>query len=138
MSKLLATGAAALVSSNGKSKNLVASSNLIKKYIEDLCRSGKAAVENAPAEHKKLLLDCIINASNSTQALLRLKKSQENGYPIPKQELQDSAKNVAIAVSSIVNSASSLIPEGYVDEHDPNVVAERELLQAALDIEGIN
>jgi len=49
--------------------------------------------------------------------------------------IQSSAKAVALAVSEIVGASANLIPEGYVDMTDPNVVAERELLRAAAMIE---
>lgn len=60
--------------------------------------------------------------------------SPETGQP-SKISVQIAAKAVALAVSEIVGASSNLIPTGYVDMSDPNVVAERELLAAATMIE---
>ena len=38
-------------------------------------------------------------------------------------------------MKEVVKEASGLVPDGYVDPNDPNVIAERELLSAANSIE---
>ncbi|KAI8805967.1 I/LWEQ domain-containing protein [Cladochytrium replicatum] len=50
---------------------------------------------------------------------------------------REAAKAVVNSVYEIVSSTSDLIPSGYADPEDPNVVAERELLNAANDIEAV-
>ena len=140
LAKLLATAAASIVTlsgKEGKQDEMVASSNLIKKQIQDLCRAGKAVTANAPEDHKDQMIEAVSKSSISTQALLKLiKQSREGGdMALIKLHIQAAAKTVALAVSEIVGASSNLIPAGYVDMSDPNVVAERELLAAASSIE---
>lgn len=49
--------------------------------------------------------------------------------------MQASAKDIATSVNLVVEACGDLIPGGYVDPNDPNVIAERELLAAASSIE---
>ncbi|KAJ3195929.1 Talin-1 [Irineochytrium annulatum] len=136
LAKQLATTAAALVSaSSGKQDELVAASNSIRKQVADLSRAGKAATDKAPEDKKLGVMDSIKTAASSIKGLLAsVKTSQGNGGD-SKQLLQNAARSVAMAVNDVVTSAEALIPGGYVDPKDPNVIAERELLNAASAIE---
>ncbi|KAI8824903.1 uncharacterized protein EV422DRAFT_576151 [Fimicolochytrium jonesii] len=135
--KLLATAAAALVSAaSGKQEDIVASANAIKKQMEDLIRSAKAATEKAPPEQKGQMVDAVRKAGDAVKNLLaRLKTQQEHNNPDNKTKVQMAAKDVALSVNAIVTAASALLPAGYVDANDPNVIAERELLAAAASID---
>ncbi|KAJ3281672.1 Talin-1 [Borealophlyctis nickersoniae] len=138
LAKQLASAAAALVASaNGKQDEVVAASNAIKKQVGDLVRAAKAATEKAPAEQKAQMTDAVKRAATAVKYLLgRIKALQESNTPANKVNVQAGAKEVAQSVNAILAAAGSLIPGGYVDPNDPNVVAERELLAAANSIEG--
>ncbi|KAI8906214.1 hypothetical protein DFJ77DRAFT_477968 [Powellomyces hirtus] len=135
--KQLATAAASLVSASSRmQEELVAAANAIKKQLEDLIRCAKAATEKAPQEQRAPLIDAVKNAGLAVKGLLgRIKIQQETNTPETKTAVQLSAKEVALSVNAIVQTASALLPAGYVDVNDPNVIAERELLAAAASIE---
>ncbi|KAJ3182603.1 Talin-1 [Gaertneriomyces sp. JEL0708] len=135
--KLLATAAASLVSAaSGKQEELVAAANAVKKQMQDLARAGKAATEKAPEEKKSAMIEATTQAGKAVKGLLnRVKALQESNTPENKSAVQASAKDIAMSVNAIVRAAESLIPGGYVDPNDPNVVAERELLAAAASID---
>ncbi|KAJ3091552.1 Talin-1, partial [Quaeritorhiza haematococci] len=142
LAKQLATAAASLVSttagssSGGKQDELVAAAAAVKKQADDLARAGKAATEKAPPAKKQEMVQAVVKAISATKNLLaRMKLVQENNTPTSKAGVQSAAKDVATAVSEIVGVTTSLIPGGYVDPNDPNVIAERELLAAAASIE---
>jgi hypothetical protein len=106
--------------------------------VLDLCRAGKAATTNAPTEEREEMYEAVTKSCRASQALLHaMKESRNVGVDEAGNKLliQSSAKAVALAVSEIVGASANLIPAGYIDMSDPNVVAERELLQAASMIE---
>ncbi|KAJ3168398.1 Talin-1 [Geranomyces variabilis] len=135
--KQLATAAASLVSASSRAQEeLVAAANAIKKQLEDLVRAAKAATEKAPAEQKAPVIEAVQKAGLAVKGLLyRIKTQQEFSTPENKTNVQVGAKEVAMSVNTVVNAASALLPAGYVDVNDPNVIAERELLAAAASIE---
>ncbi|KAJ3159120.1 Talin-1 [Geranomyces michiganensis] len=135
--KQLATAAANLVSASSRAQDeLVSAANAIKKQLEDLVRAAKAATEKAPAEQKAPVIDAVQKAGLAVKSLLsRIKVQQEFNTSENKTNVQVGAKDVAMSVNSVVNAASALLPAGYVDVNDPNVIAERELLAAAASIE---
>ncbi|KAI9103042.1 hypothetical protein DFS34DRAFT_671082 [Phlyctochytrium arcticum] len=135
--KLLATAAASLVAaSNGKQEEIVTSANALKKQAEDLFRSSKAAIEKAPPEQKEMMIEAVKRAGQAVKSLLtKIKALQENSTSQNKANVQVGAKEIAMAVNGVVQAAGALIPSGYVDPNDPNVIAERELLAAASSIE---
>ncbi|KAJ3037472.1 Talin-1, partial [Rhizophlyctis rosea] len=137
LAKQLASAAAALVaSSSGKQDEVVAASNAIRKQIADLVRAAKAATDKAPEEQKAQMTAAVQKAAEAVKFLLsRIKVLQESNTPQNKAAVQMGAKDVAQSVNAIVAAAGMLIPGGYVDPNDPNVVAERELLAAANAIE---
>jgi talin len=141
--KMLATGAANLVTVSGKrtakQDELIAAANVVKKQVLDLCRAGKAVTKNAPKEEREEMFEAVSKSCRASQALLHAMKESRSPNVDDQQNkllIQSSAKAVALAVSEIVGASANLIPAGYVDMNDPNVVAERELLQAASMIEG--
>jgi talin len=96
-----------------------------------------AAIADAPKDKQAQMLGA---GRSAAQALIQLLAGvKENALagatPASKAKVQATAKTVADAVNRIVEAASSLVPAGYVDPNDPNVVAERELLAAAASIE---
>lgn len=103
-----------------------------------MCRAGKAATGNAPTEEREEMIESVTKTSKACQALLHALKESKNpevDAQENKQLIHSSAKAVALAVSEVVGASANLLPSGYVDMSDPNVVAERELLQAAAMVE---
>lgn len=135
--KQLATAAAALVAaSNGNQDELVSTANALRKQFADLIRAAKAATEKAPEEHKADMLKSIFASTEAVRNLLSsIKESKTTTNPDSKQKMQVAAKDITVSVNHVVQAANKLIPSGYVDVNDPNVVAERELLSAAAFIE---
>nr|KAJ3421186.1 Talin-1 [Polyrhizophydium stewartii] len=137
--KQLAATAASVVASasaSGKQDSLVTSAGDLRKVVEDLARAGKAATELAPDDKKREMINAIVGLTASCQALLASAKTvQASHTPESKQQLQASTKAVTASVTEVVSAAGKLVPDGYVDPNDPNVVAERELLTAASAIE---
>ncbi|KAJ3121843.1 Talin-1 [Nowakowskiella sp. JEL0407] len=139
LAKLLATAAASIVSSShGKQDELVALANAIRKQVEDLARAAKAATEQAPDDKKKNIIRSVEKAAVATKNLiLKIKSVQEDNSTDNKQAIHEASRGVISAVNLVVQSTTELIPTGYVDQNDPDVVAERELLSAASAIESI-
>ncbi|KAJ3220116.1 Talin-1 [Dinochytrium kinnereticum] len=137
LAKQLATTAATLVSSaGGKQDEIVAAANAVRKQVGDLARAGKAAIDKAPEEKRMEMIQAVKRAAMSIKGLLtRVKFVIESNSPANKSNLQTSAREVVVAINEVVTSAEVLIPGGYVDPNDPNVIAERELLNAAAAIE---
>ena len=107
--------------------------NLIKNDVENLCRAGKATSANAPDEIKVLTIDTVKSVILECTALIQeIKRSLENNT---RPQLQSHATKIKAAVGKLVDVAGKLVPEGYVDPNNPNVIAERELLSAAIAIE---
>lgn len=77
----------------------------------------------------KLVSNAAVNLFNKTRINLESASNES------KSAIQVAAKDIAISVNGIVEAAGELIPGGYVDPNDPNVIAERELLAAASSIE---
>jgi len=138
LAKCLASAAGALftTSSSGKQDELVAAANKIKMAVCDMLRAGKAAIANAPEEKKEPMIKALKESADASKDLLQCtKQNLENENAESKAAILESSKGIASAVNNVVNAASDLIPGGYVDPNDPNVIAERELLSAANAIE---
>lgn len=136
--KQVASTAAALVtaSNSANQDEVINASGEARKGIEALLRAGKAATQNAPADKKADMHSSVKGSAQATKDLLeKLKVLQQQNTPANKAEVQKAAKAVAETVGVVVTSAGGLIPTGYVDPNDPNVIAERELLAAANSIE---
>ncbi|KAJ3025177.1 UNVERIFIED_CONTAM: Talin-1 [Siphonaria sp. JEL0065] len=131
IAKLLVTTSASLVSAGqqGKQDDLVTKAVSIRKEVEDLVRAGKAATEKAPPENKQPVVASIKGAALATKAVLVAMKTGNSGT------IQTASKSLAVSLNAVISSAQLLIPTGYVDPNDPNVIAERELLSAASAIE---
>jgi len=138
LAKCLASAAGALftTSSSGKQDELVSAANKIKTSVCDMLRAGKAAIANAPEEKKDPMIKALKESADASKDLLQCtKRNLENENSESKAAILESSKGIASAVNNVVNAASDLIPGGYVDPNDPNVIAERELLSAANAIE---
>jgi len=135
--KAVAASAAQLVTaSNGSQDDVIQAAGAARSTIEDLLRAGKAATANAPKEKQDQMQNAVRTAAQAMGGLLNNMKSLQSAQtPENKSQVQKAAKNVAEAVNKVVEAAGSLIPTGYVDPNDPNVIAERELLAAANSIE---
>ena len=133
----VATAAAQLVASSGGNQELIIlATNKLKKTLEDLLRAGKAATEKAPEDSKKLVRKAVEAAAIAAQGLLEgVARLQEKGSAENKAALQTSTKEIVGVINDVVTAVGKLIPGGYVDPNDPNVIAERELLAAASSIE---
>ena len=133
--QLVASAAAALVTSTSQEEVINASGNA-RKHVEDLLRTSKAALANAPKEKRAAIDSACAKSAEMVVSLLKTVKAQQtSSTPATKAEVQKSAKVVAESVNKVVEAANQLVPTGYVDPNDPNVIAERELLAAASSIE---
>ena len=96
-----------------------------------------AATADAPKDKQVQMMSAARSAAQSLTMLLGGIKENVSTTPTAasKAKVQASAKAVADSVNKIVEVASALVPSGYVDPNDPNVIAERELLAAANSIE---
>ncbi|KAH6575177.1 hypothetical protein BASA50_007534 [Batrachochytrium salamandrivorans] len=139
LARSLAGAAAAVIGSatiSSKSDSLVTLTMNLRKIIQDLARTGKAAIDKAPDDKKVEVITAITHASNACRDLIvGVKDIQTGSTSDAKMQLQLGAKAVTVAVTEVVSASGKLVPDGYVDSKDPNVVAERELLSAANAIE---
>jgi len=136
--KQVAATAASLVTASNSSNqdDVINAAGEARKGVENLLRVGKAATANAPKDKQQDMHQSVKSSAASTKDLLeKLKILQEKNTPANKAEIQKAAKAVAETVAGVVKSAGGLIPTGYIDPNDPNVIAERELLAAASSIE---
>ncbi|KAJ1339298.1 hypothetical protein BSLG_006065 [Batrachochytrium salamandrivorans] len=106
------------------------------KVINELARAGKLL----PIEHlKKTKLKLQGNYSccgNTCKDLIVCVKTIHAGSTADaKCNCKPITKNVTTAVTEVVSAAGKLVPGGYVDPNDPNVITERKLLSAAIAIE---
>ncbi|RKO99778.1 hypothetical protein CXG81DRAFT_4250, partial [Caulochytrium protostelioides] len=136
LAKQLASSAANLLVAAHKQDDFIAACNAIKKQLFDLARAGKASTDQAPAESKAAMSNAVMGVGQAIKDLLdKVRAGQQTNTPAVKAQIQTAAKGLTVAVNEVVNAASSLVPTGYIDSSDPNVIAERELLAAAVSIE---
>jgi talin len=136
LAKQIAGATASLVSGNSNSEDVSVALNKLSANIQDITRAGKAAVNGAPEAQRKEMVDAVIKLATSCKQLVKY-STEECALPLleKKKQLNVSVKAVSTSVTEVVKAASSLVPAGYVDPNDPNVIAERELLSAANSIE---
>jgi talin len=67
--------------------------------------------------------------------LIKESRQQSSDSQSHKPQIQSAAKLVVSGVSQIVGAASNLIPAGYVDPNDPDIIAEKELMNAIASID---
>ncbi|KAJ3335668.1 Talin-1 [Gonapodya sp. JEL0774] len=136
--KQFARAAAHLVAvvSSGQSENVHIAAG---RYCKDLCHlieSTKASVNGAPSNvHAEISEKVQIVAQSAIHLVEKVSKVLSSPSLKHKQELNAAAKQVASSVNIMVDATQQLVPEGYVDPNDPNIIAERELLSAAHAIE---
>ncbi|CAF0748960.1 unnamed protein product [Brachionus calyciflorus] len=126
-----------------RQEDIIQAANLGRKAVSDLLFVSRAfALDNSNTD--KDLLDCQqevlnvgINCSTQYKELLEFIQTifnkTTNGDD--KQNLVIYSKNVANSVSEILQLAECLKGSDWVDPEDPTVIAENELLNAALAIE---
>ncbi len=131
------TAKLATVASRGdpNDREAIEATKEIKQMLLDLIRASKASADNAPPEKKQEMHDTVGQVSNMVQSMLIKMKEAPTDATSTKEELTRMAKQVADNVTSVVDTANELASAGYVDENDPQHVAERELLAAAGSIE---
>eukprot|EP00842_Homolaphlyctis_polyrhiza_P001624 jgi/Hompol1/2462/HPOL_006008-RA len=134
--QLAVSAAAVVTAAMGKQDTLVTAANDFKKRVDDLVRAGKAAVQHAPDDQQIAIINSVGSTAIACKKLISCAKTiQQTHTAESKQRLQTCAKDVTVSVTNVVNAAGKLVPDGYVDTSDPNVIAERELQTAARAIE---
>jgi talin len=127
-----------LVGIVGSPNEIVAAAlNQAKGDIAKLCRAGKAAIANAPIVVGTKTIEAISSVCLATADVMeKIELSLASGHHSRfNAELQNDVKAITTAIKGVVEASAELVPDGYVDPNDPNVIAERELLSAANAIE---
>ena len=137
IARQLAGSAAVVVSmATSKQEGLVDACHQFKSNIKDLLKAGKAATQSAPEEEKSEILTAMVKVAVVSKGVIAsVKAMQDQNSSEAKKQIQASTKEMSTAVKEVVDAAEKLIPEGYIDMNDPNVIAERELLMATASIE---
>ncbi|KAG1695569.1 Talin-1 [Nymphon striatum] len=133
----LATAKAVAAGNSGKQDDIIVASNMGRKAIFDLLTISKGAAYSAEVREIKIKTmtagaDCATRYRELLQMVhsVILKPTSEG-----KLNLVSMSRNIAQAVTEIVNAAESLKGEDWVDPDDPTVIAENELLGAAASID---
>lgn len=127
LAKQIGQATLALSNNSGSKEGLVTNATTLRKLFEDISRVTIAAIEGAPPQARTDVKGAISNLGSSVLELLnQLKRPGAN-----KTDIQDANKTVGSSVTTVCDSVSRLTPTGYFDKNDPNVVAERELMQTA-------
>ena len=100
-----------------------------KQHQETSSKTFCAQQRPRPTRHLKNTRNQLHSAATAAaravvQLLESIKAVRGSNTPGNKTSVQQAAKSVAGAVAEVVNAASVLIPGGYVDQSDPNVIAE--------------
>ena len=99
--------------------------------VENLAQAGKALAFNAPEQAKKTVID---NISNVCQHVIMLGKNIQSfreGDIDALGPMKDVSRAIGNLIAGMVKMVSGMVPEGYEDPNDANIIAERELLEAA-------
>eukprot|EP00835_Amoeboradix_gromovi_P003279 NODE_210_length_14612_cov_0.470957.p5 type:complete len:354 gc:universal NODE_210_length_14612_cov_0.470957:6294-5233(-) len=116
-----------MMSAFNKKEELVVKLNDSKKMVDELIRTTRASIENAPDMQKsKMKQNMKMFFDTFNQLLTTL-----NDPNMDKQSMEDAARKVGAAISGITDIAKLMGPDGYVDQDDPNYIAEQELISAA-------
>ncbi|KAL7754362.1 hypothetical protein RI367_000343 [Sorochytrium milnesiophthora] len=132
--KALMTVSATLVSVSASHRHdeMARVAGALKQQLDDVVRCGIASVSKAPADKQERMKATLKNLTVALGGLYRsIQTSQEQPSPKAKLDVQTASKQVITQGNELVAAASALVPSGYVDPNDPDVVAERELLAAA-------
>lgn len=115
---------------------LVESSNAFRKQFLEVVRLGRAATDQAPDEKKTDMFGALRElALATTHMLSKTKNAIHSNTAETKSAIQTSSKEITRKINNVIDSASILVPTGYVDQADPSVLAEKELLAAVGTIE---
>lgn len=105
--------------------------NTVKKLIDVLLKAGKSSTQNAPEDKNVAMMKALKKSATAIRTLVNNKKESmsDSGSPYKsnKQEFQKEIKEVNACLVDVGSIANKLIPAGYVNANDPNVVAERAL-----------
>ncbi|KCV69929.1 hypothetical protein H696_03395 [Fonticula alba] len=123
--------------------DLIKASTAARVAVDDLLRAGKAVSAEAPEDKRAQMHNACAKGAESVLTLFDTLKAvlgaSRSGDQVTtnamRGKLQNSAKQVADSINLVVGAAGHMVPTGYVDPNDPNVIAERELLAAASAIE---
>ncbi|KAI8898118.1 hypothetical protein BC833DRAFT_620631 [Globomyces pollinis-pini] len=120
-----------------KPEEAMASLNQLRNAIDALYRAGKAAVVNAPKEKAENTISSISSIGQKCKQLVQaIQQAQDsNQLANMKQYLNASVKDITQAISVTEKMVSELLPQGYADPNDPNVIAERDLMSITSSIE---
>jgi talin len=109
----------------------------VQAELLNLTRSAKSIAVNLPEEDKSLIIQGVSElCAEIVRLTSHIQNTRDKGGPFhATTEIQEQARQAGNIISGIVTIMSEMVPEGYVDPNDPNVIAERELLSAANAIE---
>jgi talin len=134
IARLLAGSAVSLISASSNKGSLQPILAKVASQIQDIARAGKAVLAGAPEAQRIETTDVLITLISSCRQLAV--SSMDGESTADKKKIMNAAvKSVSKSVTEVVKVSSLLVPSGYVDPNDPNVIAERELLSAANAIE---
>lgn len=109
-------------------ESVISSTQQVKSSVDDLYRSGKASVYQAPEAERKKMNDILKRLGENLVDFLTSSKSVVEGDNKAAKEVERSGKDFDNALNDMVSHCDALNPRGYVDLNDPAVVAERELV----------
>eukprot|EP01137_Pigoraptor_chileana_P018402 Opistho-2@77812 len=125
---------------SGKQEEIVGAANMARKAMVDLlqiakgCASKPDVTSDQRSRVHETAKKAALEQKTLLQAVYQTLQGDKSAAAAKKQEVTESSKKVAGAVSAIVDVAKSLKGD-WVDPDDPSVIAENELLAAAAAIE---
>ena len=125
--KDVAGSVAAMMAAFNKKEELVFRLNDSKKLVDELIRTTRASIENAPDAQKNKMKSTLGSFFLNFGTLL----TALNDPTLDKSQMEEAARKVGQAINAITDIAKSMGPDGYVDTDDPNYIAEQELISAA-------
>jgi len=132
-----ATSKAVSASNSGDQDDIIAVANLGRKVISELlttCKAAAYASENVEAKDEALQNGYEL-ASQFQNLLNQVMIGVKNPSKESKEEVMNISRNIAIGVTKMAKMSEKLKGEDWVDPEDPMLIAENELLNAALSIE---
>uniref|UniRef100_H2ZQQ1 FERM domain-containing protein n=1 Tax=Ciona savignyi TaxID=51511 RepID=H2ZQQ1_CIOSA len=121
-----------------RQEDMIVCANMGRKAVFDMihiCRASAASTDDQVQQKETLKFGAGVAEAYVSLLSNVLLTSQQPGNNDLKKNLNPLSKNVATAVSNLVRSGESMKGTDWVDPNDPNVIAEQELLAAALSIE---
>jgi hypothetical protein len=129
MTSMLNHAAQGLFDTHADRDLLVAACHAVKSRIEDLTRAGKAISRDWPEGEQTALLDAIQSA---IQVTIRMIDHAKGGYAADSPKVQEDVCQLEEALGLVVKAAGAT--EVTLDLTDPDVIAERNLLEMATNV----